>query len=103
MPAPKGQILPLLLGVTTTGRVVYDDLTKMPHLLMAGQTGSGKSISMNAMLSTLITNRDPSEMRLVLSDAKAVELTPYAGVPHLLGEIITEPEELVEMLDALVR
>ncbi len=99
---PKGSTLPLLLGVSNGGRLACDDLTRLPHLLVAGQTGSGKSTAMHVILSTLITQCTPSQLRLVLCDPKSVELKPYEGIPHLLTGIITEPSQLIKALEALV-
>ncbi|MEM6431708.1 MAG: FtsK/SpoIIIE domain-containing protein, partial [Deinococcota bacterium] len=100
--APKGGVLPLLLGMSNGGRLACDDLTRLPHLLVAGQTGSGKSTAMHVILSTLITHCSPSQLGLVLCDPKSVELKPYEGIPHLLNTIITEPKQLIETLEALV-
>ncbi|MEM7738870.1 MAG: FtsK/SpoIIIE domain-containing protein [Deinococcota bacterium] len=99
---PEGGILPLLVGVSNGGRIACDDLTRLPHLLVAGQTGSGKSTAMHVILSTLITRCVPSKLRLVLCDPKSVELKTYEGIPHLLTDIITEPAQLIRTLEALI-
>ncbi len=82
--------LPLPLGYDTGGHPQSTDLTRMPHMLVAGATGAGKSTCINAMLCGLLLKRRPSEMRLVLVDPKMLELSAYAGVPHLLMPVVTE-------------
>jgi DNA segregation ATPase FtsK/SpoIIIE-like protein len=82
--------LPLPLGFDTAGRPVATDLAKMPHLLVAGATGAGKSTCINTMLAGLLLRRRTSELRLVLVDPKMLELSAYAGVPHLLMPVVTE-------------
>jgi len=93
--------LPLIIGVDTTGKPVVWDLAKMPHLLIAGQTGSGKSIGLNAMILSLIYTKTPEELSLVLVDPKRVEMAGYKGVPHVRN-LITEPEDAVSMFNRLV-
>ena len=75
----------------------------MPHLLVAGATGSGKSVCLNAIVSCLITEKTPTEMRLLLVDPKRVELTPYNGLPHLLAPVIVETDTVVGYLKGLIR
>ncbi len=86
------------IGRDIAGRPIIGSLEKMPHLLIAGQTGSGKSVMINALLSSLIYRNSPSDMKLIMVDPKKVELTPYAEIPHLLTPIITEPEPCISAL-----
>ena len=95
--------LPIALGRGSGGEAVSFDLAKMPHLLVAGATGSGKSVCLNAIVSCLITERTPSEMRLLLVDPKRVELTPYNGVPHLMAPVVVETDTVVGYLKGLIR
>lgn len=81
------------LGRDVSGKPVIGDLSNMPHLLIAGSTGSGKSVGMNAFLISLLYYNSPSELRLIMVDPKRVELNFYNGIPHLLTPIITEPEK----------
>lgn len=91
-------ILPLALGVTTAGDPVVIDLAECPHLLVAGSTGAGKSVAINAMLTSLLLRNSPSEMRLILIDPKVVEFPRYRGLPHLLTPVITETQEAIDRL-----
>ena len=95
--------LPVALGQGSGGESVVFDLAKMPHLLVAGATGSGKSVCLNAIVSCLITERTPAEMRMLLVDPKRVELTPYNGIPHLLAPVIVETDTVVGYLKGLIR
>ncbi len=70
----------------------------MPHLLVAGQTGSGKSVMINTLLTSLLYRNSPSEMKLILVDPKQVEMAPYADIPHLLTPVIVEPEKTISAL-----
>ena len=76
--------LPVAMGKGTGGENIALDLAKMPHLLIAGATGSGKSVALNAIVAGLLMERSPAELRMLLIDPKRVELTPYNGIPHLL-------------------
>ena len=98
-----GAHLPVALGQGSGGEPVVFDLAKMPHLLVAGATGSGKSVCLNAIVSCLITEKTPAEMRMLLVDPKRVELTPYNGVPHLLAPVIVETDTVVGYLKGLIR
>jgi S-DNA-T family DNA segregation ATPase FtsK/SpoIIIE len=82
--------LPMALGTSFDGQPVYGDLSKMPHLLVAGATGAGKSVGLNAMLASLLMKKSPDELRLLLIDPKVVELAGFDGIPHLLLPVVTE-------------
>jgi DNA segregation ATPase FtsK/SpoIIIE-like protein len=90
--------LPVALGLATAGEPIAIDLLKMPHLLIAGATGSGKSVCINAIISSIITHQPPSKVRLLLVDPKRVELTPYNGIPHLVTPVVVEPDRVVRLL-----
>ncbi|HET8884140.1 MAG TPA: DNA translocase FtsK 4TM domain-containing protein [Candidatus Saccharimonadales bacterium] len=90
--------LSFAIGKDISGEAVIGELNKMPHLLIAGQTGSGKSVMINTLLTSLLYRNSPSEMKLILVDPKQVEMAPYDGIPHLLTPIITEPEKTISAL-----
>jgi S-DNA-T family DNA segregation ATPase FtsK/SpoIIIE len=90
--------LSFAIGKDITGRAVVADLAKMPHLLVAGQTGSGKSVMINDILTSLLYRNSPSDLKLILVDPKQVELTPYNDIPHLLTPVINEPEKCISAL-----
>ncbi len=90
--------VPMILGRTITGDPVTIDVSKMPHMLIAGTTGSGKSVCINSFICTLIYTRSPQDVRLIMVDPKVVELTVYNDIPHLLTPVITEPKKVVKAL-----
>jgi S-DNA-T family DNA segregation ATPase FtsK/SpoIIIE len=91
------------LGLDVAGIPKIADISKMPHVLIAGQTGSGKSVCVNSWISTLLFRASPAELRLIMVDPKRVELTPYNGIPHLLTPVIVEPEKVVSALKWAVK
>ena len=95
--------LPVALGRGSGGEAVCFDLAKMPHLLVAGATGSGKSVCLNAIVSCIITEKTPAQVRLLLVDPKRVELTPYNGIPHLMAPVVVETDTVVGYLKGLIR
>lgn len=90
--------LSFAIGKDISGEAVIGELNKMPHLLIAGQTGSGKSVMINTLLTSLLYRNSPSEMKLILVDPKQVEMAPYEDIPHLLTPVITEPEKTISAL-----
>ncbi len=94
--------IPLALGKDTTGRVACADLAKMPHLLVAGATGSGKSICLNALLTGMVFRSTPDEVRFLMIDPKRLELPRYAGIPHLLAPVVTDAKQAAMALQWLV-
>ena len=98
-PAPD-KIL-VALGKDITGESFTMDLAKAPHLLIAGQTGSGKSVCINALMASMLFSKTPDELRMILVDPKAVELKMYENIPHLLAPVITKPEIAIQALQWL--
>ena len=94
--------LPIALGTGSDNSALYSDLTKLPHLLVAGATGSGKSVCINSIITGFLMKMNPDEIRFVMIDPKRVELTPYNGIPHLLTDPIVEPSDAIKALKLMV-
>jgi S-DNA-T family DNA segregation ATPase FtsK/SpoIIIE len=95
--------LPLALGKSIGGEPIVADLARMPHLLVAGTTGSGKSVGVNAMVLSLLYRHGPEDCRLLMIDPKMLELSTYNGIPHLITPVVTEPHKAVAALNWAVR
>jgi len=94
--------LSVVLGKDVVGRAVTIDIASLPHLLVAGSTGSGKSVCLNAVISNLLLRNDPSTLRMVLIDPKMLEMNVYNGIPHLLLPVVTDPRESLKALQWMV-
>ena len=90
--------LEVSLGLDVSGKPIVANIAKMPHILIAGQTGSGKSVCINAFLGSLLFRAAPTEVKLILVDPKRVELTHYNGIPHLLSPVIVDPDKVISAL-----
>ncbi len=90
--------LSFAIGRDISGKEVIEDLSSMPHLLIAGQTGSGKSVMINTLLTSLLYRNSPSDLKLILVDPKQVEMAPYEDIPHLIAPIITDPTKTISAL-----
>ncbi len=90
--------LPMIIGKTVSGAPYTTDIAKMPHLLIAGQTGAGKSVGINSFICSLLMTMKPDELRLILIDPKKVEMSYYEGIPHLMAPVVTESKEAVKAL-----
>ena len=101
--AESGQKLAIALGKTIGGEPVIVDLARMPHLLVAGTTGSGKSVAINTMILSLLYRLKPEQCRLIMIDPKMLELSVYDGIPHLLAPVVTDPKKAVVALKWAVR
>jgi S-DNA-T family DNA segregation ATPase FtsK/SpoIIIE len=97
------QVLPMALGETIGGESYIADLSKMPHLLIAGTTGSGKSVGVNAMILSILYRLPPEECRMIMIDPKMLELSVYDGIPHLLTPVVTDPKKAIVALKWAVR
>lgn len=90
--------LSVALGLDVSGKPVIGDISKMPHVLIAGQTGSGKSVALNTFLGSMLFRSSPQEVKMILVDPKRVELTGYNNIPHLLTPVIVEPDKVISAL-----
>lgn len=97
-----GRPLAVPLGRTVSGDVMVADLTKMPHLLIAGATGSGKSVAINVILTSILFKAKPSQVKMLLIDPKKVELSVYNGIPHLLSPVVSDPKKAARALAKVV-
>ena len=95
--------LPIAMGQDTGGEPVALDLAALPHMLIAGATGSGKSVQINSIIASFLLTKTPDQLRLLMVDPKRVELTPFNGIPHLIQPVIVEAEEVTESLRGLSR
>ncbi|MCI4626538.1 MAG: DNA translocase FtsK 4TM domain-containing protein [Candidatus Magnetoovum sp. WYHC-5] len=98
----RNSLLTLSLGKDIYGTPVAEDLTRMPHLLVAGTTGSGKSVAINSMIISILYKAKPSEVKMLMVDPKLLELSIYEGIPHLLTGVITNPKEASEALKKML-
>lgn len=96
--AKKSGALPLVLGKDIGGEIIVHDLTSMPHLLIAGATGAGKSVCVNSLIMSLLLQKSPDELKFIMIDPKMVELKIYNGIPHLLTEVVTDPRNASKAL-----
>lgn len=95
-------LLSVPLGRNVNGDVISTDLTKLPHLLIAGSTGSGKSVAINGIITSILLNAKPNEVKMMLIDPKKVELGVYNGIPHLLTPVVSEPKKAARSLNKVV-
>ncbi len=96
---PAKMEIPLYLGKDSSGEALVSDLSKMPHLLIAGTTGSGKSVCINSIIVSVLMTKRPDEVKLILIDPKMVEMTAFSAVPHLMCPIVTETQMAVQILE----
>lgn len=99
----KGYDLPIILGKDIAGNIIVVDLARMPHLLVAGTTGSGKSVAINTMILSLLYSLSPEQCKFIMVDPKMLELSVYDGIPHLLTNVVTEPGKAVVALKWVVK
>ncbi len=90
--------IPVIIGKSISGKPFFTDVQKMPHILIAGQTGAGKSVGINSIICSMLMTKKPEELRLILIDPKKVEMAYFKGIPHLLSPVVTEAKEAVEAL-----
>lgn len=91
------------VGKDIAGKRIMTDIAKMPHLLIAGATGSGKSVCINTLIMSILYKADPSDVKLIMIDPKVVELSVYNGIPHLFCPVVTDPREAASALNWAVR
>jgi S-DNA-T family DNA segregation ATPase FtsK/SpoIIIE len=96
---PHSMQIPLYLGKDSSGEALVSDLTKMPHLLIAGTTGSGKSVCINSIITSVLLTKRPDEVKMILVDPKMVEMTTFSNIPHLMCPIVTETQMAVQILE----
>ena len=96
---PARMAIPLFLGKDSSGEALVADLTEMPHLLIAGTTGSGKSVCINSIIASVLLTKRPDEVKMILIDPKMVEMTAFNTVPHLMSPIVTETQRAVQILE----
>ncbi len=96
---PRSMQIPLYLGKDSSGEALVSDLTKMPHLLIAGTTGSGKSVCINSIITSVLLTKRPDEVKMILVDPKMVEMTAFNNIPHLMCPIVTETQMAVQILE----
>ena len=96
---PEGMAIPLFLGKDSSGEALVSDLASMPHLLIAGTTGSGKSVCINTIIAGVLLTRRPDEVKMILIDPKMVEMTAFNTIPHLMTPIVTETRRAVQILE----
>jgi len=101
-PADSGPLMSWL-GLDISGKPIYIDIARMPHLLIAGSTGTGKSVCLNSLLASILLRATPEELRIILVDPKKVELNHYESIPHLLTPVVTRPKEASAVLANIVR
>ena len=94
--------IPVVLGKEVSGKPVVADLTKMPHLLIAGSTGSGKSVCINSIIASLCYHSSPNDLRFIMVDPKVVEMQIYNSLPHMLIPVVTEPKKVPGALKWLI-
>ncbi|WP_251067892.1 DNA translocase FtsK [Apilactobacillus xinyiensis] len=99
---PKHNLLQVPLGRDVNGNVISSNLTKLPHLLIAGSTGSGKSVAINSIITSILMNASPQQVKFMLIDPKKVELGVYNGIPHLLSPVVSEPKKAARSLHKVV-
>jgi S-DNA-T family DNA segregation ATPase FtsK/SpoIIIE len=96
---PRKMYIPLYLGKDSSGEALVSDLTSMPHLLIAGTTGSGKSVCINSIITSVLLTKRPDEVKMILIDPKMVEMTAFNTIPHLMCPIVTETQMAVQILE----